>query len=660
MNNKHAKSFLPRSVFHRCLRYFALAVLTTIVLSGCGSGGGGGGGTTSGGTTNTSDKATITGTVFTTAGVTPNSLTIVSLGNTSSVSSTGDFSTEVYKDGVALVAAMPEGKEFGLMNVVATFTNGTSSAKDTTAMMKVVAASKAVAATSIELSTKTTAVAMVFLTPYFSTNDPAKATTLISIIENDPKVATLGTVINNVFNEADPLTNPTLQNALGDAMASVLSTIEANAQSVTKTVSKQVTSLATVIQLPKKAVNFSNQLTKAEYSIDADYVSLSISDSSKGYNIDVDSRQLNTVDWIGEISQLNPSQFLSISDLTDKAKIKSNIYNRTPDQSSVIGRDRASAKGFLRWIDFIGTAIDTAFSYFFSDGVTVPSNTDGIYIVRAFSGGGWGADPGERVFLSQVPNGGLNDKKAFALNIVSVGLDVAGVVVDLKGVGAGCLNDVVIASRDSIAGQVLTFSSVNDLITFIPSVAKDEIIGLGSCVTKEASKNFLKFAGKVILSSAKEATKWVSQYKWFEIAASTGKIIERAVKLYEYATPLESVIVVVGSPFGGYVYPPSVPVNLSATAISSNQISLSWSASTDNVGVAGYYIYRDGIQRGSAINTSTTDAGLGASTQYCYTVSAYDVAGMESAQSSPQCATTQAAGTAPSAPTGINATAGNG
>lgn len=86
---------------------------------------------------------------------------------------------------------------------------------------------------------------------------------------------------------------------------------------------------------------------------------------------------------------------------------------------------------------------------------------------------------------------------------------------------------------------------------------------------------------------------------------------------------------------------PSVPTNLSATTVSSTQINLSWSASSDNVGVLGYNIYRNGTYLKSVITTSTSDAGLSPSTQYCYTVSAYDVANNESAQSNPACAVTQ-------------------
>jgi len=90
--------------------------------------------------------------------------------------------------------------------------------------------------------------------------------------------------------------------------------------------------------------------------------------------------------------------------------------------------------------------------------------------------------------------------------------------------------------------------------------------------------------------------------------------------------------------------PPSVPTGLTATAISSSQIDLSWNASTDNIGVVGYKVYRNGTYLKSVTTTSTSDTGLNANTQYCYTISAYDAAGNESGQSNQSCATTGQSG----------------
>jgi hypothetical protein len=90
---------------------------------------------------------------------------------------------------------------------------------------------------------------------------------------------------------------------------------------------------------------------------------------------------------------------------------------------------------------------------------------------------------------------------------------------------------------------------------------------------------------------------------------------------------------------------PSTPTGLTATAVSSSQIDLNWTASTDNVGVAGYNIYRDGVPIDTSTTTSYSDTGLSSSTFYTYQVDAFDVAANESDKSVPVSATTPQAQT---------------
>jgi chitodextrinase len=95
---------------------------------------------------------------------------------------------------------------------------------------------------------------------------------------------------------------------------------------------------------------------------------------------------------------------------------------------------------------------------------------------------------------------------------------------------------------------------------------------------------------------------------------------------------------------GGDTTPPSAPTNLHAGTTTSSTVPLSWTASTDNVGVAGYDVYRNGSLVGSSTTTSFTDTGLTASTQYSYTVKARDAAGNQSAASNTATATTAGGG----------------
>jgi uncharacterized repeat protein (TIGR03806 family) len=93
---------------------------------------------------------------------------------------------------------------------------------------------------------------------------------------------------------------------------------------------------------------------------------------------------------------------------------------------------------------------------------------------------------------------------------------------------------------------------------------------------------------------------------------------------------------------------PTVPSGLTATAQSASQISLTWTASTDaGTGVVGYHVFRNAAAAAIATVTTTayTDANLSASTQYSYTVSAFDngTPPNESAVSTAASATTNAA-----------------
>jgi hypothetical protein len=96
--------------------------------------------------------------------------------------------------------------------------------------------------------------------------------------------------------------------------------------------------------------------------------------------------------------------------------------------------------------------------------------------------------------------------------------------------------------------------------------------------------------------------------------------------------------------------PPTAPTALGATAASSSQINLSWTAATDNVGVTGYRIERcQGAacsnfgQIASQTAITFNDTGLSANTSYSYRVLAVDAATNTSPYSNTASATTQVA-----------------
>jgi len=79
---------------------------------------------------------------------------------------------------------------------------------------------------------------------------------------------------------------------------------------------------------------------------------------------------------------------------------------------------------------------------------------------------------------------------------------------------------------------------------------------------------------------------------------------------------------------------PTTPTGLAATLdVKRRTAKLVWAASADNVGVAGYRVWRNGIQVGQTQSTSYSDSRLTAGSTYTYSVSAYDAAGNQSGKS---------------------------
>ena len=91
--------------------------------------------------------------------------------------------------------------------------------------------------------------------------------------------------------------------------------------------------------------------------------------------------------------------------------------------------------------------------------------------------------------------------------------------------------------------------------------------------------------------------------------------------------------------------PPSIPANLVATATSPFAVDLSWNASTDDVGVTGYDVFRDGVQLVSlGATTSYTDTTALASSTYDYAVRARDGVNVSALSAAASVTTPSAAG----------------
>jgi cellulose 1,4-beta-cellobiosidase len=101
--------------------------------------------------------------------------------------------------------------------------------------------------------------------------------------------------------------------------------------------------------------------------------------------------------------------------------------------------------------------------------------------------------------------------------------------------------------------------------------------------------------------------------------------------------------------------PPSRPSHLRITQVTSTSVSLTWNASTDNVGVIAYEVFAGSVLVGMPIGTSTTISGLAEGQSYSFTVSALDAVCSVSQASSPVTVTpgTLLDSTPPTTPTNL-------
>jgi glucose/arabinose dehydrogenase len=136
-----------------------------------------------------------------------------------------------------------------------------------------------------------------------------------------------------------------------------------------------------------------------------------------------------------------------------------------------------------------------------------------------------------------------------------------------------------------------------------------------------ASTGLLKIGGNAIWG------------EWFNGLIDEVRVYNRALSASEIQTDMNTSI---GSPD---TTPPTAPTALAVTGRTPTTISLSWTAATDNVGVAGYGIYKSGTLAATSTTTSGTLSSLTCGTTYPLAVDAFDQAGNRSSQAAISAAT---------------------
>ena len=205
------------------------------------------------------------------------------------------------------------------------------------------------------------------------------------------------------------------------------------------------------------------------------------------------------------------------------------------------------------------------------------------------------------------------------------------------------------ASNQTATGNDMTFTTATDSVPpaiSITSPAAGANLSATVSVTATASDNVGVASVQFQLDGANVGTIETSVpfvFSWDTTKSSNGTHNLRAIaKDTSGNTGTSASVGVTVNSTPPDTTPPSVPSGLAATPVSTSQINLSWIASTDNVGVTGYKVFRGGAQIATSATTTYQDKSLAAATTFTYSVAAIDAAGNTSAQSSSVSASTSA------------------
>ncbi|GAA3887047.1 hypothetical protein GCM10022381_31370 [Leifsonia kafniensis] len=250
---------------------------------------------------------------------------------------------------------------------------------------------------------------------------------------------------------------------------------------------------------------------------------------------------------------------------------------------------------------------------------------DGYWRVGGGNLNGWPAQPTNAFFAGSI------DEAA----VYSTALTAAAVTAHFQ-LGTNTAPD---SEAPSVAGGLVT-TVTGDTVSLTWTPSTDNVGVTGYSVYRGAAADFTADATTKIADTA------AASYSDPGLAA--GNYYYKVVAVDAAANRSAPSAAVVGSITDTTA--PSAPTGL-LTAVAGSSVTLSWTASTDNVGVTGYTVHRgasagftadDSTKIGAAAGTSYTDSGLAAG-DYFYKVIALDTAGNASAASASATATVQSA-----------------
>lgn len=446
----------------------------------------------------------------------------------------GSFTISVQTQGVTLLGALPpQGENLYLAISVIEGSQPTSSL--------------------LTVDARSTAEALAMMTLGASVRNPSTTAVVQAIVRNDSAVDELAEFIERTYRSgANLLDTPKFTDLLIKAVDSVRNRLPSKYPQ-----SQQTSQFVTL------------SLGKAEkIEIDLDLTRLRLLPKGSIVELDFINKPGTGIDWYAILEELDPK------DIASGLEFIKNATNRT--KFSLPKRQLATsvieAQAHSQYFDVLSTAfnalVDELNLFSEKDRLQVSGDTAGVYILRAYSGGGWKSqDPLERDFVkNDIPQGATNLTTAFVINILMALLDAFDFVVNLKvfdkrekidivrTIYTGCIQSLV---TQSVESEKSLWGPLKDCLVNVITKIAEKFLEI-------SEKNFFKKLGKFFKKVGKILVKIV------DIAgrlSSAGLVFERLKTLVWDATAVESAIIVIGDPWesvkraptASFVYDPSYP-----------------------------------------------------------------------------------------------------
>ncbi len=279
--------------------------------------------------------------------------------------------------------------------------------------------------------------------------------------------------------------------------------------------------------------------------------------ASESFGLDTE-----TTVWVDEVSSAGDPKLSSLPAVSEAAGASG--LCGTFDESSTIGADIVfPPSSVYDWLsDPLGSAITTIIDRTLPSGIpaqvpSFPANTSGVYISRAFSGGGqWiptlypqlGDDS---CLVSQVQNGPIYYNEARVVNVLLFALDAAGPLVSLDdefSENNRCVVETLSASVTALSEVLVPKTAASNdpetsLVSELEEVTPNLLASLVGCAYQEATVDLLTNLLNTITKGSEDVAARA------QLPAQLGAAVLKFINLVEYSHAVESAFIIHGNPF---------------------------------------------------------------------------------------------------------------